>query len=360
MVKPSTSSHTESHLDRDGALVQIATAAIQLGALGPELARLAHDMAGQSTDQASLAKRVADNMRQLTAHLEEATLQMRGASADVEAALGTVSRIAQHTKIIAINATIEAARAGAHGVAFGVVVEEVQRLAERTSTTTAEIEARVRELQSSITRVSAMTTDTEQTRIAGGSLGVDSSSVAEANTRIQEVADAARRQLTTIGRVKDMSGSVKGVTDTLVLAVGTFRFAAHARAERELGALVREIGPLPFERAKLEPVIERWIGEHPHFELAYLTGPTGRQIVDNIKCRKGAVTHDSLGLNRDWSNRPWYREAIGHRNAQSTDVYRSAATGDFCFTIAAAIRDKADQLRGVLAADVNFQDLLAP
>lgn len=347
--------HSSADSGRDAALLQIATAAIQLGALGPNLARVAQDMAGQSTDQARLAKTVADNMRELTEHLEEATRQMRGASADVEAALTTVSRIAQHTKIIAINATIEAARAGVHGVAFGVVVEEVQRLAERTSTTTSEIESRVRELQTSIARVASITTESDHQAMNNAR----ASSVARANDRIQDVADAASRQLATIDSLKNMSGSVKGVTDTLVMAVGTFRFAAHSRAERELSELLTQIGAQSLDRRRLEPLMERWIERHPHFELAYVTGPAGRQIVDNIRCSGGRARHDADGLNRDWSSRPWYRDAVSHMGAHSTDIYRSAATGDFCFTISAALRDAHGQVRGVVAADVNFQQLLA-
>ena len=350
-----TRSPIDAGAGRDTALLQIATAAIHLGALGPHLSRLAHDMAAESTDQARLAKAVADNMRALTEHLETATQQMRGASVEVESALTTVSRIAQHTKIIAINATIEAARAGAHGVAFGVVVEEVQRLAERTSATTAEIESRVRDLQTSIARVTAITTDTERHDEPAD----HGSSVARANARIQHVADAAARQLTAIGSLRDMSGNVKSVTDTLVMAVGTFRFAAHQRAERELGELMRDLGPATLDRPRVEHLLERWIERHPHFELAYVTGPGGRQIVDNIRCANGRASHESSGLHRDWSSRPWYREAVAHRDAQSTDVYRSAATGDFCFTIAAALRAADGALRGVVAADVNFRELLS-
>jgi hypothetical protein len=350
---------TSSHSGQEHALLQIATAAIQLGALGPGLARVAQEMAARSDDQARLARAVADNMRALTTHLEEATLQMRGASGEVEAALATVSRIAQHTKIIAINATIEAARAGAHGVGFGVVVEEVQRLAERTSTTTSEIEQRVRDLQASIARVTAMTTESSVRAFDATADTATSSSVARANERIQEVADAAGRQLAAVGSLKDMSGSVKTMTDTLVMAVGTFRFAAHTRAEQELAGLMREIGGGPLQQARLEAAMARWIERHPHFELAYVVNAAGRQIVNNILCVNGRAETDPAGLHRDWSNRPWYREAIAHPTAHSTDVYRSAATGGFCFTIAAALPDTAGQIRGVLAADVNFRQLLA-
>ena len=62
---------------------------------------------------------------------------------------------------------------------------------------------------------------------------------------------------------------------------------------------------------------------------------------------------------RDRRRRLAAAAAIHHERAHSTNVYRSAATGDFCFTIAAALRDTSGHVRGVLAADGNFQQLLA-
>ncbi len=359
-------------------LQRIALAAVQLGALGPRLAQLAEDMATQARDQATRAKTVADNMEQLTLQLETATRELRGSSAEVERALATVSRIADHTRIIAINASIEASRAGEHGRPFSVVVQEVQRLADRTGETTGDIERRVRDMYASLDRVTALTGSEggggvrlkpdatyvkPDVRVAPDAKYVapgdaSASSVGIVNQQIREIATSAHQQLESAQALKTMGSGVKTGTDALLVAVGTFRFAAHARAQGEVEQLGVELATLKSERARLEVCVERWLQQHPHFELAYVTNHTGRQIVDNIVGGRSS-RHDTAGFNRDWSARPWYLRAVEHHGAISTDIYRSSATGDFCFTVALALRDRAGAVARVIGADVNFQQLVA-
>jgi hypothetical protein len=94
--------------------------------------------------------------------------------------------------------------------------------------------------------------------------------------------------------------------------------------------------------------------------LLYITDGQGRQYVDNITSQDGRVIHDPAGYDRDWSRRPWYLDAIGNNGIHSTDIYRSTATGDFCFTVAYAFRDARENVRGVIGADVNFKRLIEP
>jgi len=112
------------------------------------------------------------------------------------------------------------------------------------------------------------------------------------------------------------------------------------------------------ERDRLEHKLASWLQQHDYFELVYFTNPSGRQIVDNIGRREGRIAHDPAGFGRDWTQRPWYREALRCPGVCSTDIYRSTATGDFCFTVAVALRGADGAVGGVLAADVNFQRLL--
>lgn len=105
--------------------------------------------------------------------------------------------------------------------------------------------------------------------------------------------------------------------------------------------------------------MEPWLQSHPYFELAYVTDAVGRQITHNLSLRDGQMVRDSSGLNQNWVDRPWFREALQQQTVCSTDVYRSTATGDFCFTIAVALRDERGDLVGVLGSDVNFQRLVA-
>jgi methyl-accepting chemotaxis protein len=340
-------------------LTRIAEVAVRLGTLGPRLAKLAADVDDQAQEQAARAQSIAENMDALAVHLEEATRQLRQSSGDVERALGTVTRIAQHTRILAINASIEASRAGVHGRPFAIVVQEVQRLADGTGKTTEEIEQRLREMRDSITRVASMTSS-ESEMLPMGAFEVSDSipTVARANEQVHGMAGSAARQLASADELSVVGGDVKSVADALLLAIGTFRFAAHARAEREMTNLLREIGRTDLARETLERIMAAWIERHRHFELVYFTDADGRQVVDNIVCADGRVRHEA-GYRRDWSERAWYRNAIASPGVCTTDIYRSTATGDFCFTISAALRDATGETRGVLGADVNFQQLLA-
>jgi len=345
---------TDDESPSTAQLDRVAAAAVHLGTLGPRLARMSEEMAAQARDQAARAKAVADNMEVLTAQLDDATRNLRRSSGDVERAIATVSRIAQQTRILAINASIEAARAGEHGKPFGVVVEEVQQLAVRAGTTTEEIEQRVQEMRGSITRVATMTGSESSEPVAGSGR---TSTVAFANAQVQGMADSAGRQLASADTLKVMGTDVKTATDALLLGVGRFRFAVHARAAREMAALLAVLASGRFHKDRIEHELERWIEAHRHFELAYFTDGSGRQITDNIALVDGLARHEP-GIRSDWSSRPWFRNAGASPAPISTDLYVSTATGELCFTTSAALRDEHGAVRGVLAADVNFQRIL--
>ncbi|HLP02329.1 MAG TPA: methyl-accepting chemotaxis protein [Opitutaceae bacterium] len=345
----STESATSGENSR---LEAIAQTAVRLAALGPQLAALAQALEEQARSQAGQADRAATTMEQLTAAVTTATDQLRGAAAQVGKALGTVARIADQTKIISLNASIEAVRAGASGRAFGVVAEEVKRLADDAGGTTRLIEARVGDMHASIDRVG---------RIVGGEAaksGAGAETIAAVECEVQGVSRSAAVQLTSARRVHGLGDEVNALTEALLTKIGAFRFAAHRRAEEALLALVQTLAERSLERHAVERELVEWLRENPPFELAYCTDAAGRQFVDNIGRREASVTADASGRGRDWSMRPWFRQGTAAEQVASTDLYRSTATGDYCFTVVAPLRDSEGALRGVLAADVNFRRLL--
>jgi hypothetical protein len=335
-------------------LSYIAGAAVRLAALGPRLASFAGEVEKQARAQAANAATMAEVMQRLTLDLQEAVSQLRGASGQMQRALATVGQIADHTRLLSINASIEAARAGAQGRAFAVIVDEVKQLADRTGQTTLVIGDRMQEFEASIGRMDAVTSAPVEAAAAP-----EVPTVGDVNRQVRGMADSAASQLGHAESVHAMGGQINELAEGLLLAVGQFRFDAHARAraavEPLMPVLIEEFG----DRERLEQALAHWLEEQPHFELAYLTDARGRQIVDNLRRQDGRVGRDPAGFGRDWAGRPWFRAALDNPGAWATDVYRSTATGDFCFTVAHALRHADGELLGVFGSDVNFQRLVA-
>jgi len=347
--------HTASRPDRETSkrLDRIAVLSVHLAALGPQLAQLAAEIEERATVQAGKAGEIAALMASLADDLDKSVAELRSSSGKVEDALATVSQIAEHTRIISINASIEAARAGEQGRAFNVVVEEVQRLADRTGGTTQRIETSIGDMRASIAKVSGMSS------CEGSSDKERSGIVGHVNREAHGMAESAETQRKGAGSMCRMSGRMIKLMEDLLLSLGTFRFLAHKQAEREVASALDDLREAAGSRERCEAVLEGWLHAHPSFELVYFTNGNGRQLVDNICRGDGRVIHDPSGYGRDWSRRPWYLEATRTEGVFSTDIYRSAATGDFCFTVAAALRDSQGKTIGVLGADVNFQRLLS-
>lgn len=333
-------------------LDQIGQVGLQLAALGPQLAHLAGEMEKQAGHQTQQAEAIYALMDEFTRDLNQAVSDLRTSSGQMTDALDTIQRIAQQTRIISINASIEAARAGEQGRAFGVVVDEVQRLANTTGNTAEVITGRIRDMQHSIRQV-AFVADTN-----GGAASSEKKTDSDVNSRILDMVSSVQGQLNSAGYLNRLGEQINGHTERLILALGTFRFAAHQRAENEVAALLPFLDGHIGEKDYCEKLFERWLGEHSFFELVYITDGKGRQYVDNIAWCDGRIVHDRAGYWQDWSGRPWYLTALGHKNICSTDIYRSTATNNFCFTITSPFRDAQGKNLGVFGADVNFQRLL--
>ena len=340
-----------------GELTKIAQASVALASLGPQLANLAGELEKKAEAQAKRAETVAAAMDALAQDLQTSVTELRTSSVQMHDALRTVERIADYTRLLSINASIEAARAGEQGRAFAVVVDEVKRLADNSGQNTKLIEQRVQEIESSVSRVAAVAlSDGAFDALAPAA---DRRTVAAVNHEVRGMAESAGKQLGSAESVHALGNQINALTESLLLGVGRFRFGAHTRAQQAVEQLVPVLIAHMPQRAQVEHAIEPFLRAHPYFELGYVTDARGRQITDNLVSSQGKVTHDPAGLGRDWSDRPWFHAALDVERACSTDVYRSTATGDFCFTIAIALRAEAGELVGVFGCDVNFQRLVS-
>ncbi|MFP8965738.1 methyl-accepting chemotaxis protein [Pokkaliibacter sp. CJK22405] len=199
---------------------QVADAARQVS----EHAHFAAEAASSANSSASLGqKQITDALEAietLANHIRESanlTLRVSEASGNITQVLDVIKTIAEQTNLLALNAAIEAARAGEQGRGFAVVADEVRLLAQRTQGSTAEIEGMIRELQQGVkTAVSFMEdgqrqaeTTVSQSQLVNETLTAIHNAVSQIMSMNQQIAAAAEEQTATAdevtGRIRSLS-----------------------------------------------------------------------------------------------------------------------------------------------------------
>lgn len=143
-------------------------------------------------------------MRDLAKHMQQAGEGIEALNAQsqvIGSIVKTISGIAEQTNLLALNAAIEAARAGEQGRGFAVVADEVRQLASRTSKATEEIVGVVRQNQDMARDAVALMTDGRLQAEQGLALA------AEAGTVIVEIQDGAQKVVSAVGQFANQLSS---------------------------------------------------------------------------------------------------------------------------------------------------------
>jgi methyl-accepting chemotaxis protein len=163
----------------------------------------------QLTDQSAqrgnaVVTQAVDVMRDLARHMQTAVdgiEALNEQSLVIGSIVKTISGIAEQTNLLALNAAIEAARAGEQGRGFAVVADEVRQLASRTSQATDEIVLVVRQNQDMARNAVALMADGKLQAEQGLALA------AEAGTVIVEIQDGAQKVVNAVGQFANQLAS---------------------------------------------------------------------------------------------------------------------------------------------------------
>ncbi|UCP14736.1 methyl-accepting chemotaxis protein [Aeromonas media] len=214
-------------------IVMVATAVTEMASATQEIAGNAEFAATTSGDAVRLAvagqSQVGQSQRSISglagevADASQTIHELDGHAHKISGILATISGIAEQTNLLALNAAIEAARAGEQGRGFAVVADEVRVLSRRTHDSTAEIQQMIEALQQTTRRaVGGMETSrqlagtsVEDAEAANQSLARINEAIGAISDMATQIAAAAEEQTSVTGEISRNTENIRHVSQTL-------------------------------------------------------------------------------------------------------------------------------------------------
>jgi methyl-accepting chemotaxis protein WspA len=224
---------------------QIAAAIKEISTTAADLSQLMERVDQSANATADLARDGRQSLQGMTTamqSLDEGTHSIAGRlstisekASSINAIVTTITKVADQTNLLSVNAAIEAEKAGEHGVGFLVVAREIRRLADQTAAATLDIEQTVRHMQGAVSAgVMEMDRFSEQVRRGvtetariGGQLGEIIQQVEAGTGDFRQVAEGMKAQTEGAKQISDAMGQLtSGAREAVTAAHETCKAAA--------------------------------------------------------------------------------------------------------------------------------------
>ena len=359
------------------ATVAVAKSAEQAASAAEEARRRAAEGASVVDDSVAAIGRVST----LAAALKSNMADLGRQAESIGEVMTVISDIADQTNLLALNAAIEAARAGEAGRGFAVVADEVRKLAEKTMTATAEVGKVIQAIQSgtfenirhmdqAASAVDDATALAGQSRAALGQIvtlsGDASAQVVSIAKASDEQVAASERIQAAIERIRDLSGrttdgmvrsaatieALGGEIEELIKLNGVFKLIGQGAAQDAVETLAGAPEMASLDRSGMERLMRGALAQNTFLELLYATDAHGVQVTENIAPAHFHAASRASMIGKNWSTRPWFTGVVTNQDTSISPIYMSEASNEYCLTISTPIRID-DRIVGVLGADIK-------
>ena len=231
---------------------QVAASVREVSATSKDLSGTMNEVSQTATHAAELATRGRDNttkmateMKQLvesTASVSTKLGMIREKADSINAVVTTITKVADQTNLLSINAAIEAEKAGEYGRGFLVVAREIRRLADQTAVATLDIETMVRQMQDAVS-AGVMQMDKFADEVRSGVAQVTKinqmtweiiNEVQSLSGRFQLVNEGMRNQTTGAQQINDAMSQIAEATRRSAQSIQEFeRATTHLRSSVE-------------------------------------------------------------------------------------------------------------------------------
>ncbi len=224
-----------------------------------ELTRTTADRATGGRDRITELDAIINQVALSTQSVTEQLMTIRERSEKISLMVNTIIKVADQTDILSVNAELEAEKAGTHGRGFGVVAEEIRRLADQTSTATLEVESSVSAMSigvaEGVKNVAVFSELVAQGVAAaahvGKQLGSIISDVETLGTRFDHITEGVAAQATGAGQISESVSEIDRGATQITASIQEFTQVTH-RLQEIVAGLQAEVGAFTINNGRAE------------------------------------------------------------------------------------------------------------